>query len=57
MEELIARRQFTPTYIWLDVLFLLFFAALLLYKKKYMTVLVGFVMGLVYMAVDYGILN
>lgn len=57
MEELIARRQFTPTYIWLDVLFLLFFAALLLYKKKYITVLVGFVMGLVYMAVDYGIFH
>lgn len=57
MEELIARRQFTPAYIWLDVLFLLFFAGLLLYKKKYLTVLVGGAMGLVYMAVDYGIFH
>lgn len=57
MGELIARRQFTPMYIWLDILFLLFFTALLLYRKKYMTVLVGFLMGIVYMAVDYGIFH
>lgn len=30
---------------------------LLLVKKKYMTVLVGLVMGVVYMVVDYGIFN
>lgn len=55
--ELIARRQFAPLYIWLDIAFLLVFAGLLIWKKKYMTVLVGFVMGLVYMAVDYGIFH
>lgn len=57
MEELIARRQFPPMYIWLDIAFLLFFAGLLLYKKKYMTVSVGVIFGLVYMAVDYGIFH
>lgn len=57
MGELIARRQFTPMYIWLDLGFLIFFAVLLLYKKKYMTVTVGFLFGLVYMAVDYGIFH
>ena len=38
MKELIARRMFTPLYIWLDIAFLIIFAGLLLYKKKYMTV-------------------
>lgn len=57
MEDIIARRQFDPLYIWLDTAFLLVFAALLLYKKKYMTVLVGIVFGFVYFAVDYGIFH
>lgn len=55
--QIIALRQFDPLYIRLDICFLLFFAGLLLWKKKYMTVLVGFVMGLVYMLVDYGIFH
>ncbi len=55
--ELIALRQFEPLYIWLDIGFLMVLAGLLLWKKKYMTVLVGFIMGLVYMAVDYGIFH
>lgn len=57
MTELTARRQFMPMYIWLDIAFLAVLAGLLLYKKKYMTVLVGFVMGIVYMLVDYGIFH
>ena len=57
MTELIARRQFMPMYIWLDIAFLIVLAVLLLYKKKYMTTLVGLVMGIVYMLVDYGIFH
>ena len=57
MTEIIARRQFAPLYIWLDIAFLCVFLALLLMKKKYMTLLVGLVMGLVYMLVDYGIFH
>lgn len=57
MTELIARRQFAPLYIWLDLAFLAVFLLLLLWQKKYMTVLVGFVMGIVYMLVDYGIFH
>lgn len=57
MTEFIARRQFTPMYIWLDIAFLLVFAGLLLWKRRYTTVLVGLVMGLVYMLVDYGIFH
>lgn len=57
MTEIIARRQFPPLYIWLDLAFLAVYLFLLLWKKKYMTVLVGAVMGLVYMLVDYGIFH
>lgn len=57
MTDIIARRQFAPLYIWLDIAFLVVFALLLLKKKKYMTVLVGLVMGLVYLLVDYGIFH
>ena len=57
MTEIIARRQFAPLYIWLDTAFLVVFCLMLIWKKKYMTVLVGLVMGVVYMAVDYGIFH
>ncbi len=57
MTEIIVRRQFAPLYIWLDIVFLLVFLFLLIWKKKYMTVLVGLTMGIVYMLVDYGIFH
>ncbi len=55
--ETIALRQFEPLYIYLDIAFLLLFAGLLLWKKKYMTVLVGFLAGILYMIVDFGIFH
>lgn len=57
MGEIIARRQFAPGYILLDTLFLVTLLGLLLWKKKYMTVTVGLIMGVVYMLVDYGIFH
>ena len=57
MSEVIARRQFSPGYIGFDIAFLLVFAGLLLWRKKYMTVLIGVLFGFVYMAVDYGIFH
>lgn len=57
MTEIIARREFPPLYIWLDIAFLVIFAGLLIYKKKYMTVIVGFLIGILYMIVDYGIFH
>lgn len=57
VSDVIARREFMPTYIWLDVAFLIGFAALLVWRRKYMTLLVGLVMGGVYFAVDYGTFN
>ena len=57
MLEIIARREFSPFYIGLDIIFLIVLAVLLLWKKKYMTVVVGLLAGLLYMAVDYGIFH
>lgn len=57
MTEIIARREFSPYYIIFDIAFLAVFAALLLWKKKYMTVLVGFLAGLLYMLVDFGVFH
>ena len=55
--DVIARRQFDTLYIWLDIAFLVLFAAALIWKKKYMTVLVGVAFGFVYFAVDYGLFH
>ena len=55
--ETIALRQFDPLYIWFDLAFLLLFAGMLLWKKQYAAVLVGFLAGVLYMVVDYGIFN
>lgn len=57
MTEIIARRAFPPLYIWMDVAFLALFAGLLVLKKKYMTVLVGTLAGVLYMLVDYAIFH
>lgn len=57
MDDIIARRQFDPLYIWLDIAFLILFAMALLWKKKYTTVLVGVLFGIVYFAVDYGLFH
>lgn len=35
--EIIARRLFSPIYIYFDIAFLVLFLGLLIYKKKYMT--------------------
>lgn len=48
-------RTFSSLYIILDVVWLLFFAGLLLYFERRLAVLVGLLAGLVYFLVDYGI--
>lgn len=57
MGEIIAQRQFSQTYIWLDTAFLVLLAALLIKEKKYMTLCVGIGAGILYMLVDYGIFH
>lgn len=53
--EIIAKREFSPLYIYLDIGFLLILAGLLIYKKKYLTVIIGLIMGVTYMVVVCGI--
>lgn len=55
--EIIARRQFAPLYIYLDIAFLVVLGTILIVKRKYMTFLVGIIFGIVYMIVDYGIFH
>lgn len=55
--EVIAQRVFDPLYIALDTGFLLVFAAILFYRKKYATLIVGFLAGILYQIVDYGIFH
>lgn len=55
--EIVAQRVFNTLYIWLDVGFLVFFCALLFFRRKYMTLLFALAGGVLYMIVDYGIFH
>ena len=55
--EVIAQRVFNPLYIYLDIVFLVGFSALLVLKKKYLTLLFALAGGILYMIVDYGIFH
>lgn len=55
--EIIAQRVFNPLYIYLDIAFLIFFLGLLVYDKKYLTLIFALFGGVLYMAVDYGIFH
>ena len=39
--EVVAQIVFEPFYMWLDIAFLVLFIGLLLFKKKYTTIIVG----------------
>lgn len=55
--EVIAKRVFSHLYIYLDIVFLVALLALLIVKKRYMTVIFGVFGGILYMIVDYGIFH
>lgn len=55
--EIIAQRVFNPLYIYLDIVFLVFFLGLLVFKKKYLTFIFALSGGVLYMIVDYGIFH
>ncbi len=55
--EIVAQRVFNSLYIYLDIAFLLFLCALLIAKKKYLTLFFGLFGGVLYMLVDYGIFH
>jgi len=53
--EIIAARTLNTLYIYIDIVWLLVYAAILIYNKRYLAVIVGAAGGLIYFAVDYGI--
>ncbi len=55
--EIVAQRVFNPLYSYLDIVFLVVLCALLVLKKKYLTLLFGLAGGILYMIVDYGIFH
>lgn len=55
--EVIAKRVFSHLYIYLDIVFLVALLAVLIFKKRYLTVLFGLFGGILYMIVDYGIFH
>lgn len=55
--EVIARRVFSHLYIYLDIVFLAALIGILVWKKRYLTVLFGLFGGVLYMLVDYGIFH
>lgn len=55
--EIVAQRVFNPLYIYLDIVFLVGFCALLVVKKRYLTLLFALFGGVLYMIVDYGIFH
>jgi hypothetical protein len=53
--DFIVARTFSSLYIILDIVWLLFYAVLLLYLKRRMAIVAGLIAGVVYFLIDYGI--
>jgi len=53
--EIVAARTFNTLYIFLDIIWLLAYTAILIYNKRYLAIIMGVFGGLLYFAVDYGI--
>ena len=50
--EVRAKRVFSHLYIYLDIIFLIALIAILILKKRYLTVIFGLCGGILYMIVD-----
>lgn len=53
--EVIAARTFNALYIYLDIIWLVIYAAILIFSKRRLALLAGIAGGLIYFLVDYGI--
>ena len=53
--EVIPARVFNLLYVYIDILWLVFFLAILIWKKKYIAAIAGAAGSLIYFLVDYGI--
>jgi len=55
--EIVAGREFSTLYIYLDIVFLVAFCGLLFARRRYLTLLFALAGGVLYMLVDYGIFH
>ncbi len=53
--DIVVAREFNSLYIYLDIGFLILFCLVLLWQKRYQSLIAGAIGGIVYFAVDYGI--
>ena len=53
--EIAAERAFNTLYIYLDIAWLVLYAAILIYRRRLAAMIAGLIGGLIYFAVDYGI--
>jgi hypothetical protein len=53
--EITVARTFNTLYIYLDIVWLIIFALILIWRKRYLAIIVGLIGGIIYFAVDYGI--
>ena len=53
--EVIPAREFNSLYIYLDIAWLVFYAIILLVRKRHLAFIAGLAGGIIYFAVDYGI--
>ncbi len=53
--DIVAARTLNYLYIYLDIIWLVIYALILIYRKRYIALIVGAIGGAIYFAVDYGI--
>jgi hypothetical protein len=53
--DITVARTFNTLYIYLDIAWLIIFALILIWRKRYLAIIVGLIGGIIYFAVDYGI--
>jgi hypothetical protein len=53
--DVVAARTLNYLYIYLDIVWLIVYALILLHRKRYIALIAGAIGGLIYFAVDYGI--
>jgi hypothetical protein len=53
--DIVAARTLNYLYIYLDIIWLVIYALILVHNKRYMALIVGAIGGVLYFAVDYGI--
>jgi len=53
--DIVAARTLNYLYIYLDIIWLITYALILVHRKRYMALIVGAIGGIIYFAVDYGI--